>query len=89
MEGKPVHRSTIHAVARQHDYMKRLRANQGARDELHPKGIVILSGSQDGPLLKELGISLGADFVLAYRPKSKAEADLITQKERHANKFQM
>jgi hypothetical protein len=89
MEGQPVHRSTIHAVARQHDYMKRLRANQGARDHLHPKGVVILSGSQDGPLLRKLGIALGADFIMAWRPRNLDEAALITKKPRHAKNFQM
>lgn len=85
--GKPIHRSTIHSVARQHDYMKRLRLNQGARDYLHPQGIVILSGSQDGPLLKKLNIDLGSDFILAYRPKNEHELNLIQSKKRHAEKF--
>jgi len=89
MTGKPIHRSTIHAVARQHDYMKRIRANQGARDFLHPEGIVVLSGSQDGPLLRKLGISLGRDFVMPYRPRDHKEATLITAKSRHATNFRL
>lgn len=87
LPNKPIHRSTIHAVARQHDYMKRIRANMGARDHLHPKGIAVLSGSQDGPLLRALDLSLGQDFVMAYKPRSRAEADLILQKSRHARNF--
>lgn len=87
MTGQPIHRSTIHAVARQHDYMKRIRANQGARDVLHPRGIVVLNGSQDGPLLRKLGIPLGRDFVMAYRPETQEEADLITGKPRHRTNF--
>lgn len=88
LPNKPIHRSTIHAVARQHDYMKRIRANQGARDHLHPRGIVVLNGSQDGPLLRALDINLGHDFVMAYKPRNRAEADLILEKPRHAKHFQ-
>lgn len=84
---QPIHRSTIHAVARQHDYMKRIRANQGARDHLHPDGIVVLNGTQDGPLLRGLGLKLGKDFILPYRPKTMAELALIQSKPRHARKF--
>ncbi|MCW5723534.1 MAG: hypothetical protein KIS81_01090 [Maricaulaceae bacterium] len=87
MIGQPVHRSTIQAVARQHDYMKRIRRNQGARDYLHPKGIVVLSGSQDGPVLKKLGIPLGRDFIMAYRPRSDAEVAAIMSKARHTDGF--
>ena len=85
--GRPIHRSTIHAVARQHDYVKRIRTNQGARDHLHPQGIVVLNGTQDGPLLRDLGLSLGRDFVLPFRPRSQGEVNLIQTKARHAKKF--
>ncbi|WP_439632598.1 NaeI family type II restriction endonuclease [Glycocaulis sp.] len=85
--GQPIHRSTIHAVARQHDYMKRIRANQGARDHLHPRGVIVLNGSQDGPLLKLLGLSLGKDFVMPYRPRSQEALKAIQSKSRHAKKF--
>ena len=84
---QPIHRSTIHAVARQHDYMKRIRANQGARDHLHPRGIIVLNGSQDGPLLKLLGLNLGKDFVMPYRPRSQEALKAIQSKSRHAKKF--
>ena len=86
--GEPIHRYTIQTVARQHDYMKRVRANQGARDHLHPQGVFILSGNQDGPLLRQLGLGyLGRDFMMAYRPRSSAEAELIMKKPRHAKLF--
>lgn len=85
--GQPIHRSTVHAVARQHDYMKRIRANQGARDHLHPRGIVVLNGTQDGPLLRGLGLTLGKDFILPYRPKTSDEVRLIQAKPRHAKNF--
>jgi len=86
-EGEALHRSVIQAVARQVDYMKRIRSNQGARDDLHPKGIIVLSGTQDGPLLREMGIKLGRDFVMAYRPTTQDEIDLILSKPRHAKNF--
>lgn len=85
--GKPIHRSTIHAVARQHDYRKRIRANQGARDYLHPEGIAVLNGTQDGPLLRGLGLTLGKDFILPYRPETPDEVRLIQEKPRHAKMF--
>jgi len=85
--GLPIHRSTIHAVARQHDYMKRIRANQGARDHLHPQGIIVLNGSQDGPLLKLLKLNLGKDFVMAYRPRTQDALKAIQSKSRHAKRF--
>jgi len=85
--GQPIHRSTIHAVARQHDYMKRIRANQGARDYLHPKGIIVLNGTQDGPLLKDLNLRLGKDFVMPFRPQTQAQLALIRTKPRHTKGF--
>ncbi|MAZ90802.1 MAG: hypothetical protein CMH94_08455 [Oceanicaulis sp.] len=63
--GKPIHRSIIQAVGQQLDPMKRIRKAGGARDHLHPRGIVVLSGTQDGPLLRSLKIELGREFVMA------------------------
>lgn len=50
----PISRLQVQAVAQQHDYMKRLRRNGGARDILLAKGIVLLSGRSEGALIKAL-----------------------------------
>lgn len=52
----PINRSVIESVAQQKDYMKRLRANGGARDELDKKKIRLLSGKFDADEIKALGI---------------------------------
>lgn len=45
---RPVHRSIVQSLLHdQHDYMKRLRANGGARDILEVEHIVLLSGTFD------------------------------------------
>lgn len=40
--GKVIGRAAVATVARQDDYMKRVRANGGARTQLRPEGIIIL-----------------------------------------------
>ncbi len=52
----PVSRSVIEGVARQRDYMKRLRKNGGARDPLLKEGIAILSGKYNRDAIAELGL---------------------------------
>lgn len=57
-----IDRSVIEAVARQKDYMKRLRANGGARDKLEQMGYVLLSGKYDYAEVRERGLaSCGSD----------------------------
>ena len=43
-QGRPISRAVIATVAQQDDYMKRVRAGGGARDQLRREGIVILGG---------------------------------------------
>lgn len=74
---QPVHRSVIQDVGQQLDPMKRVRLNGGARDHLHPKGVVVLSGTQDGPLLRELRIKLGRQYLVTFQPKTPAELDIL------------
>lgn len=52
----PIHRSVVADVARQMDYMKRLRANGGAKDTLLKKGILLLGGKYDSDKIKKLGL---------------------------------
>lgn len=56
IQATPISRDIVHAVAKQKDYMKRLRANGGARDILAKKGIILLSGTYHGDLIKQLGL---------------------------------
>jgi hypothetical protein len=44
MEGRIVGRGVVRTVGKQHDYMKRIRANGGARDLLSPEGYLVLAG---------------------------------------------
>jgi hypothetical protein len=43
-EGRVVGRGVVRTVARQKDYMKRIRQNGGARDHLTPEGYLVLGG---------------------------------------------
>lgn len=66
--GKVVHRSIIEALLHdQHDYMKRLRGNGGARDDLEVEGIVVLSGAYDRLKAEALGVLLAKDEFVAVR----------------------
>lgn len=52
---RPVHRSIVQALLfDQDDYMKRLRGNGGARDELRAEGIMLLSGAYDADQIRAL-----------------------------------
>lgn len=65
LQRTPVSRLQVQAVAQQHDYMKRLRRNGGARDPLLAKGIVLLSGRTDNHLIQALGLGpvSGEEFI--------------------------
>jgi hypothetical protein len=52
---RAIHRSVVEGIAQQKDPMKRVRANGGARDKLLQKGLLILSGKHNMPLIQELG----------------------------------
>ena len=69
----PITRQTVEGVARQKDFMRRIRADggRGTRDLLAAEGILLLSGKYDGPLIRALGLPIG-DFV-AHTPASDQE----------------
>lgn len=77
--GVRVHRSVVRALLHdQHDYMKRLRGNGGARDLLKVEGIALLTGTYDAPLLAQLGYgSVLPDEALAVRPTTVEQAALL------------
>jgi hypothetical protein len=73
VQGIPISRDTVAGVARQKDFMRRIRADggDGTRDLLAQEGILLLNGKYDGPLIGALGLPKG-DFV-SYAPKTKKE----------------
>lgn len=75
VQGVPISRETVEGVARQKDFMRRIRADDGhgTRDRLAEEGILLLSSTYDGQLMKELELPEG-DFV-SYRPATEAELE--------------
>lgn len=60
-QGKRIGRAVVATVAQQDDYMKRIRANGGARTKLKPEGIVILGQYRAHILIAEaLGLPVPA-----------------------------
>jgi hypothetical protein len=56
LPGRPISRKVIESVARQKDYMKRLRHNGGARDALEKDGYKLLSGAYDAQEIRSRGL---------------------------------
>lgn len=54
--GRAIGRATVATVAQQDDYMKRVRANGGARTKLQPEGIIILGQYESHA---EIAVALG------------------------------
>lgn len=77
--GVRVHRSIVQALLfDQHDYMKRLRGNGGARDVLGPEGIALLSGAYDARWVEALGLpSIDTDEWIAVRPDAPEHVELL------------
>lgn len=74
----PISRLQVQALAQQHDYMKRIRRNGGARDILAPKGIALLWGQRDRALIEILNLGpVTADEFISMRPLSAEEAELL------------
>ena len=68
----------VQALAQQHDYMKRVRRNGGARDLLAPKGIALLWGGGDKATIAKLNLGpVSADEFISYKPVTQSEADLL------------
>jgi hypothetical protein len=67
VQQRPIGRDVIEAVARQKDFMRRLRAdgNTGTRNQLLKEGILLLNGHYDAKRIAELVLPecLGSEFV--------------------------
>lgn len=78
LQRQPISRLQVQAVAQQHDYMKRLRRNGGARDILLEQGIILLSGRSDGPLIAALGLDpVGTEEFISLTPETERELALL------------
>ncbi len=79
---KPIHRVVVQSLLfNQLDYMKRLRANGGARDELRKRGIALLSGIYDSALIAELKLQpLDREETMAVAPADAAEEAFMRMK---------
>ena len=78
----PVSRVLIASIAKQDDFMKRIRRKGGARDNLSPKGIAILYAGKDRSLMRKFGLTFGDREFVSYRPKSADEAELLRRAKR-------
>ncbi|MEN7535920.1 NaeI family type II restriction endonuclease [Aurantiacibacter flavus] len=71
--GIPVSRVLIASVAKQDDFMKRLRRNGGARDKLFEAGIVVLYSEAHRELMHELGLTFGAREFVSYKIENESD----------------
>lgn len=78
LQRQPISRLQVQAVAQQHDYMKRLRRNGGARDRLAEEGVALLSGRTDGALIGalKLGPVTGEEFI-SLTPETDLERAML------------
>lgn len=76
VQGIPISRETVEGVARQRDFMRRIRSDKGkgTRDRLRRDGILLLSGKYDKELIRALGLP-ECDFI-SYRPETDEERSL-------------
>ena len=78
VQGRPISRDIVQAVAQQKDYMKRLRKNGGARDTLAREGIALLSGVFDSLLiLLVLRMKIGKDEFISIKPSDPGQISLL------------
>lgn len=79
VQGRPITRDVVEAVAQQHDFMRRIRSDKGrgTRDVLAHEGILLLSGQYDAPLIAALGLPhcAGGAFI-SHSPANQTEVDL-------------
>jgi hypothetical protein len=79
IQGQPITRDVVEAVAQQQDFMRRIRADngRGTRDHLAEDGILLLSGHYDAPLIDALALPVcnGSEFI-SFQPKTQSQADL-------------
>lgn len=78
VQRRPISRLQVQGLAQQHDYMKRLRRNGGARDILARKGVAILSGVYDQEAIKQLDLGLVTrEEFISCVPKDAGQAAFL------------
>jgi hypothetical protein len=78
IQNTPISRVTVQAVGQQHDYMKRLRRNGGARDLLAARGISLLWGEKHREIIEQLNLGIvGDDEFISYRPTDPGHIALL------------
>lgn len=78
---RPTHRSVLEALLfDQADYMKRLRGNGGAKDELRPNDIALVSGAYFNAVLISMGLPvIGTDEHIAIDARTEQEWRILRE----------
>lgn len=82
LQGRPIPRAAVEAVAHQKDFMRRIRADggHGTRDILARERIVVLEGRKDSQLIKALELPpCGASEFISARIDSRYHARMAEQ----------
>lgn len=82
VQGEPITRDVVEAVAQQQDFMRRIRSDKGlgTRDLLAREGILLLSGQYDGPLIEALGLPVcGSSGFVSFQPRTTAQIILARE----------
>jgi hypothetical protein len=80
LQGVPIARKVVLAVAPQKDSLKRIRKNGGARDRLAKGGIALLSGKAHGALIEKLGLpKCSMDDFISFAPEREEDKALLRQ----------
>jgi hypothetical protein len=82
VEGIPIARDVVEATARQKDFMRRIRADngKGTRDRLRREGVVLLSGMYDAPLIEALGFAaIGKSQFISKFLRTNAEREIAAR----------
>ncbi|MBY6068325.1 hypothetical protein KUW17_16370 [Leisingera aquaemixtae] len=86
IQGRPVPRDVVEAVAQQKDFMRRIRADggHGTRDMLARERIVLLEGQKDAQLIKALGLPpCPASAFISCRIENSYHARMVEQSRHH------
>jgi hypothetical protein len=80
---QPISRTIVQALAQQKDYMRRLRANGGARDLLSKEGVALLSGNYDRAIIERLGLpAIGKDYFVSFKPEKTEDIVLLRDRRK-------
>lgn len=79
VQGEPITRDVVEAVAQQQDFMRRIRSDKGrgTRDLLAREGILLLSGQYDAGLIQALNLpACGSSGFISFTPRSEGQITL-------------